>query len=68
MKVIKCDRCNGDFAKSYKYSMELSSNSNYIDLCPNCFQDFILEKRVKLYEVMEDNKLNEVNSKKLILG
>lgn len=68
MKVIKCDRCSGDFAKSYKYSMELSSNSNYIDLCSNCFQDFILEKRVKLYEVIEDNNKSNITDKKLIFG
>ena len=60
MKKIVCDTCNKDGAKSFAYvvgkSIDPSGNGykpdyEYIDLCFNCVQEFVLKYQKKLIEV-----------------
>ena len=73
VETIKCDRCKCEGARSFKYSIDsemdpsgngYNSKWNFIDLCLNCMQEFVLEKKVRLTEISN----NTPPSKRLLYG
>ncbi len=65
MKIIKCDTCKTESAKSYKYKR--GDSTVFVDLCISCVQDFAINNQIKLTEVRDKNNADP-SVKKIIHG
>lgn len=65
MKTVKCDKCNCENARSYKYFTKMTEE-NQIDLCIGCLQEFVIQTKYKLSEMTNTN-INQP-SKQIIHG
>lgn len=73
MTVKKCDMCSSENARTYRYSVGkeadpsgngYNTNWEYIDLCINCVQDWVLKNQKKLTEVSN----GQSSGRKVIFG